>query len=437
MGVCLNCNFRGENKPDLRRNPHLRKEDFICLNENNAEIDFVTGESKPGSCRHKNNFGECLFYSPVIPYESLKQLDDYKFAATYDVLDYDYSEKYFKEHYPDVFGCTSIRKDNLFGRNYDWTYDEKATLVINTPHKRGKNAVLGVASVNGLTKEFIESVIEDTTDKDLSLFKIAPFMLLDGINEHGLTASINVVPNDKGDTVGTVPKIKEKDRINTFEFIRYVLDNFVSATQAINYIINYVSIYSPKTEGFKYECHYLLADETGSYCIDFINNEIKVTVFNEVPAYITNFHTIGVEFDEETNHVNKDTVEPFGMGVERFDIVTDSINDVEDINDMRELLDKLRFTKAYTEVENPWYTEFTGDYTSSGHDKLTVQSDPSEFEWILEHERTRFENRSRDPESENFGTWQTAHSSIYDIPNRTLHLTSQETDTEFTFSVNL
>lgn len=54
MGICSNCIYFGElfmNGP----NP-----DYRCNNQFNQSVDFVTGKITLGSCRVKNNFGECL-----------------------------------------------------------------------------------------------------------------------------------------------------------------------------------------------------------------------------------------------------------------------------------------------------------------------------------------------------------------------------------------
>lgn len=431
MGICSNCNFKGDVKPDCRRNPHLRKEDFICTNPQNAEIDFVTGESKPGSCRNKNNFGECLFYEPIIPYENLTQIENYLFNVSYDVLDYNFAKEYFKTKYPDYFGCSSLRKGDFFGRKYDWLYDESATFKVNVSGNGSRFASFGIAALHGLTKDFTEQVISGEIE-NLSDFKILPFMMLDGINEKGVTAAINVVPNDKGKTVGTVPDVKEKDKLCVFGLVRYVLDNFSSAKQAVKHLKNYVSIFVPETPSFHYECHFLIADKDESYVVEFINNELIYTLQDK--PYITNFHLEGTELLPDSTNIDITTVEPFGMGVERYNIIADAYETLESLDDIRVLMDKLNYTKAYTLNENVWYTEFVGDYTDSGHNVLTTQSDPSEFTWILEHEKTRFANRSRDPSSEYYGTWQSVHSSIYDISRKTLYLKCQEEEKEYTLS---
>ena len=80
MGVCQNCIYIGELREELKkphgkfcyeytRNGHRMHcvpdvfgPDYTCLNVDNAETDFVTGETKLGSCRVKNGFGECLLF---------------------------------------------------------------------------------------------------------------------------------------------------------------------------------------------------------------------------------------------------------------------------------------------------------------------------------------------------------------------------------------
>lgn len=82
MGVCQNCIYLGEELKEevpLYTHPHeycykytregqkmhpLKPEgpDFYCINPKNAETDYITGETKFGSCRVKNGFGECLQY---------------------------------------------------------------------------------------------------------------------------------------------------------------------------------------------------------------------------------------------------------------------------------------------------------------------------------------------------------------------------------------
>ena len=74
MGICAKCIYRGETKVNKRpkpchdiRNkrfftPNITGDDFYCLNEENADVDYITGQVFQGSCRAKNSFGECLLF---------------------------------------------------------------------------------------------------------------------------------------------------------------------------------------------------------------------------------------------------------------------------------------------------------------------------------------------------------------------------------------
>lgn len=53
MGICVNCKFYSQLK------------DTVCENENNAELDYVTGRLKLSDCYDKNRFGECSFFEDI------------------------------------------------------------------------------------------------------------------------------------------------------------------------------------------------------------------------------------------------------------------------------------------------------------------------------------------------------------------------------------
>lgn len=90
MGICTYCIYQGDeiNMSMVRRRPDFRPDwakpkyklpqrsmkDYICKNENNADVDTVTGEYYFGSCRGKNRFGECLFYDDgSVPFYAWKK----------------------------------------------------------------------------------------------------------------------------------------------------------------------------------------------------------------------------------------------------------------------------------------------------------------------------------------------------------------------------
>ena len=98
---------------------------------------------------------------------------------------------------------------------------------------------------------------------------------------------------------------------------------------------------------------------------------------------------------------------------------------------MRDLMRNVLYTKAYSADEDPvWYSEFCGNYQTFGN--LTKDSTPEDYAPILAYVRGLFANRQRDG-----STWQTVHSAVYDIPARTLSITTQETDEVYRFKLGL
>ena len=61
-------------------------------------------------------------------------LENYLYEIWYNTLDYKYAFDYFstQDIEPNVGGCTAVRSGSVYGRNYDWTYDDKAEFMVHT-----------------------------------------------------------------------------------------------------------------------------------------------------------------------------------------------------------------------------------------------------------------------------------------------------------------
>ncbi len=100
-------------------------------------------------------------------------------------------------------------------------------------------------------------------------------MMLDGINEYGVGASINVVPADK--TKQSITPVGEKlDSIGDIMIVRYILDNFKTAAEAVNFISQHVEITFTKYLIDHDELiHCLVTDATGdAYIIEFAYGKV-------------------------------------------------------------------------------------------------------------------------------------------------------------------
>ena len=337
------------------------------------------------------------------PYSTLNFVKNYLYEIVYDNIDYEYAYAYMKEKQPFINGgCSSVRNGNWYGRNFDWKYDENAEFLVRTPRANGRYASIGLAA--------------NTTD-----YKIVPFMMLDGINECGVVANTNVVPADKGVTSGTVPLISKEIEICSLMLVRYILDHFTTATEAVNYIKGYASVYVPTTLlDMGYETHLMIADESDTYLVEFYGNETVVTLMDK--PYMTNFYLSDVTLNaddtvytpaDEGHSASENNISANGSGLERYNLIVENYDTCGTKDGMRELMNKLKYTKAYEGAER--FTEFVGI------NGLTVNNKADDFADVVAQAEKLYEYRIR-----NGKTWFTTHSAVYDIENRKVSVIVQE-----------
>lgn len=300
-----------------------------------------------------------------------------------------------------------MRSGNFYGRNYDWTYDNAAHFVIRTAASQGGYSSVGVAgSIPSLTNDLVES------RRLAQAYRILPFMTIDGINEKGVCCNVNVVPTeDMGITTGTNPDGKE---LCVIALPRYILDYCDSADDAIEKILG-LNIYAPRSDRFSQELQLMIADSTKTYVVEFINNTVEVFDVTNTKPYITNFYIKGAEFNQDGT-VDVSSLTTYAMGIERYNIITDGINDADDLDGMTILMTSLNYSQTYSlDVSPLWVSEYVG-----GNRKIT---DPYEsFVPLVERYHEYWENRSRDDGK----MWHTVHTSVYDLQNKKLYLLSQE-----------
>lgn len=355
-------------------------------------------------------------------YTSKIRLDEYLYKMEYEDIDYKFASNYYRNNRTLSGSCTSFRAGNFFGRNYDWLYDYSESFIVFTPRKKNRHAVMGVAgNIPEFTKQFVES------DQPSDLYKLVPFVL-DGMNDSGLVVSMNVVPTDYGVNI-SVPRIELRHELCSKMVPRFLLDRFSNATEAVNYLINYCSIYCAKNlVDLHYEIHFIISDAFGNtYVIEVLNG--KLNILRE--KAITNFHLSNVRFNddgtvltpasqtEEENAMTVNGVTRYGCGLERYNLVKKL--KCHSKHCVRQLLKDLRYSNTYKKLN--WFTEFVGN-------NLTVKSSVREYIEALIPIMDELEYKDRSDSK----LWQTVHSCLYDIPNRSLELVVQENfDRIFTF----
>ena len=362
-------------------------------------------------------------------YSDKHKIEDFLYEIQYGNIDYEYAKQHFID--TPIGGCSSIRKGNYFGRNFDWLYDNQVQFVVHTPSSFDHYAVLGVSGIiPGINKDTVDQ--DDIIVEGVDMFKLLPFYLLDGINEKGLFCTHNVVPLD--DTDSPTREIKavkeEKDRICIPMLVRYVLDRFSSAKQAILFLKEHVTLYFSDImiDTWQYQSHFLIGDSTETYVLEFIKGEMLIYKMN----YITNFPITGVQFGK-FNFIQYPPTQygmhKYGMGLERWDEIVMAYRFCDNIGYMRRLLNSIKYSNTYNPLHF-WYSELC-KYPDDNGQPITVDT-PKELCTNAKNQLIEdYNNRDRD----NPKVWITCHSSIYNLRNKTLYLVNQENDQGYDFSL--
>lgn len=360
-------------------------------------------------------------------YNSLKKISNYLYEIRYSEIDYKDGEKYYKEKYTPInAACSSLRKGNFIGRNFDWTYDNYASFIVYTQATNKRHGVVGVANgLKTLTPEMIDSGLYSKE------YSYIPFALHDGINDEGLVCNINIVPaGDKGLTTGTDTT---KPDMCVLMLVRYILDYASNVDEAIE-LIKSRNIIGINTEEKIEEVHFMISDPNKTVVVEFIDNEIKVI---ENQNIMTNFYLY--DFDgntitgfKENREIqpNETTLTAHAAGVERYDILSEVYSELQDKQDILDAMQEVWYTNTYKDETTPkWYSEYTGD-TPYGDITIYMSPDNNLLNQAFNIGKNNYEIRTREDEL----TWQTVHTSVYDIENKQLTLMFQENSSKHIFN---
>lgn len=368
------------------------------------------------------------------PYPQAKKLDEYLYAKNY--VSYNGPEGIDMDA-DAPGGCSSFHVGNFVGRNFDWYYDERATFILRCSMP-GKHRSIGVASCSALTNQIAAS------GHFVPSYDALPWYTLDGINDAGVYASINVVPNDiAGGITDAIPTEEQLVTLDGRQVVRYILDNFATADEAYEQLHKHAKITANHSlSTMKYTLHAMVADVSGTcFVMEIINGSLK-RVESDIS---TNFWVYGTTCATERNstvYTNADSPEhkatelngitPMGSGLERWNLIASHLSSGG--NDHRAMLNRILYTHAYDrDVDNVWCSEFVGSYGDGAVITVDTPSDTELMGYVLDGSLELFKHRVRGDHN----TWQTLHSSLYNLSDLTLNLVSQEkTANEFNFSLN-
>lgn len=318
------------------------------------------------------------------------------------------ADKYY-QYAEEVGYCSARRFGNTLERNYDWYYDESCEFVVTM--KPGTNSdgthrygSVGVAAVGKKLSEQLVASGEHTW-----LYKALPGMTLDGVNENGVSAEINVVHVN-----GSAWEHKldgDSRTLNALGGVRWILDHARTAKEGAEFVRDHVYMPPALVDNAQYALHFLIADQDETYIVeDGVMS--KAYTDKSKPVVMTNFRLLSEE-------------DPFGAGYERSDILTAMNED----GSLKNTIMDVWYTKGYDVDENgdyPWPTEFAGCLNESG-EPITQDKRDELNDWA----KTNINGRK--PNRESGSWWQTVHSSIYDLRNKTLKVAVQEQDDWYKF----
>ncbi|MBR0097828.1 MAG: linear amide C-N hydrolase [Synergistaceae bacterium] len=351
------------------------------------------------------------------------------FTAPQKLADYLYYMEY-TDYTPDLttgenvkmgFACSAVRNGNFYGRNLDLDYADVPEFVIKIAAKESENryASIGVAAVLTLKS----AGVDKATEAELLAM---PNITFDGINENGVAMNCNVAPAIDLDFATKLSTNYGKPRIHAVAVVRYVLDHAKSAAHGVELLKN-MDIYG----GYgKWALHWMLSDAKETYIIECIDGELIAR--NDTANIMTNFY---VNYAPDTAYVKHiaqagqtvagkvyhdfPILTPHACGVERYAILKEHYAEGgKSAEAMAKLMERVKYTQAYEADTEPfWYTEFN-------ENDLTIANTPMDFKAVIQTQIATYKLRDRDIQPNNF--WQTWHTSVYDLVNKTLRLNIQE-----------
>lgn len=334
-------------------------------------------------------------------YSNPKQIAPYLYEINY--TDYTPDTESITHKTTEVFGCSSVRNGNYYGRNYDYIFNDTPEFVVRVSKTDTRHASIGVATHYGLRENLMA---KGEYDKQLELI---PNFTLDGINDAGVIASINVTPGeeDSGKLTGTNPNGEDLDMA---QVVRFILDNANSADHAVE-LLKTRNLYGTAVDGWY--LHVMIADPEKTYIVELLDNQMVAQEKTGDEQIMTNFNR---NVPELTEHAS---------GVERYEILKENYDEGSTFVGMRDLMKRVKYSNAYNYATYPaWYSESIPQSIIKDQDSPEFAAYLESLDAVRKDYWNYVTNDVRNPANNSF--WHTTHNSVYDIEARKIRVTVQE-----------
>jgi len=259
----------------------------------------------------------------VIPTSDIKNieegLDIFEFKGYYGLSDLiarngtdseiDFISFIINKFYPNGYDSNNLQKVDLeiacsslsvknkegtgyyFGRNYDWGGSD-AIIVITHPDD-------GYSSISTISRVFLDMLAPGAPEDVAKLLAI--YMPLDGMNEKGLTVSVNMVYGN-----GPAEQNTEKPDLTLSTAIRLLLDRASNVEEAYEMLEEY----DLHAAFINVEAHFAITDATGNaIVVEYVDNVIS-KVYDSVNEnfYLTEGRMYGFGTDHSRYNIIKDRI---------------------------------------------------------------------------------------------------------------------------------
>lgn len=315
-----------------------------------------------------------------------------------DRIDPKTANEYFRTNTTQMGMCSGVFKEGKVLRHFDWTYDDSAQFIVKMKKDESRGVLFDSIGMSFTTPVLSRDAVRNVIDYGMynQYFDILPYTMVDGINSAGIYVQSNVVPMDGAENVDINPG--GTDCCIQMMLVRFLLDRLNSISNLRN-VLDQFHLYSTrKIDG--YGIHLMVADKRKSCIIEFENDRYEI--LTRFPI-ISNFRVnrgFKVQSIANRDFTPKwDTIEPHGMGVERWEIMSEFLKENGDFIELRR---KLNYTNTYDKSrEYPWLTEVSyGDqFTTEKALDVHQNGESSQFYLdymdILDKMHQKYTNRSR------------------------------------------
>ncbi len=201
------------------------------------------------------------------------------------------------------FTATTVEGDNLFGRNYD--FDRTNTCLVFTEANEGRHASVSTVDLELIGIDF-ETGVDSFIEKCMCL--VAPYIPLDGMNDAGVSCSINMTYQGIGRSSVATDQNTDKPDMTSTTLFRLILDYADNVEEAVEIAKSYDMHDSANTS-----FHYMVADADGKSVIlewvgsgDIVDNDGSarelVVIYNDDDAHIGEWES-GADYQWMTNFI--------------------------------------------------------------------------------------------------------------------------------------